>query len=78
MSGYEIARKIKRSKIVTYNFLKNPKEYGKKKHTDRLSTLIMRQKQATAHRACSGKQSSTQIKTEMNLSCTSRTVSNAL
>ena len=30
MSGRAIARDINRSKTVIYNFLENPKEYGKK------------------------------------------------
>ena len=49
MSGREIARKINRSKTVIYNLLKNPKEYGKKKHTGRHPTLTKRQKHAIFH-----------------------------
>ena len=61
--------------------MKNPKEYGKKKRTDKPSTLTIRQKHATARRDFLEKQSSTQIKTEMNFAlamneCTSWTVCN--
>ena len=41
MSGRKIAKKINRSKTVIYNLLKNPKEYGKKKHTGRPPILTM-------------------------------------
>ena len=44
MSGY--ARKINRSKTVIYKFLKNPKEYDKKKHTGRSPIHTMYQKRA--------------------------------
>ena len=44
MSGCEVAWKIKGSRTVIYNFLKNPKEHGKKKHTGRLPILTMHQK----------------------------------
>ena len=41
-------------------------------------TFTMRQKYAVARRVCLEKQSSTQIKTEVNLLCTRRTVYNVL
>ena len=44
MSGREIARKINRFKTVIYNFLKNRKEYVKKKRTGRPPTLTVLQK----------------------------------
>ena len=39
MSGREISRKKNRSIRVIYKFLKNPKEYDKKKRTGRPPTL---------------------------------------
>ena len=56
--------------------MKNPKECAKKKHTGRLCTLTMCQKDAIVCQACFEKQNST--KTEMNLLCTSQTVHNVL
>ena len=73
MTGHKITRKINKSKTIIYNFLKNPKEYGKKKRTSCHPTLNMRQKRAIVLRACLEKQNSIQIKTEMYLPCTSRT-----
>ena len=78
MNGHEIARKINWSQTVIYNFLKNPKAYGKKKSTGRPPTLAMCQKCTIAHWACFEKQSSTQIKIEMNLLCTCQAMYNVL
>ena len=58
--------------------MKIPKEYGKKKATGRSPTLTMDQKRAIARRAYLEKQSSTQVKIEMNLRCTIQTVRNVL
>ena len=66
MSGREISRKKKRFKTVINNFLKNPKECAKKKHTDWPHIFTMHWVCPIACRACLKKQSSTQIKTEMN------------
>ena len=75
MNGREIARKIIRSKTAFYNFLNNnnkKKKYGKEKCASRHLNFSVRR------RACLEKQSSSQIKTKMNLPCTSRTVRNVL
>ena len=63
---------------MIYNFLKNPKEYGTKKHIDRPPTLTVCQKHAITRLACLEKQRFTQIKTVRNSLCTSRSVHNIL
>lgn len=78
MTGYEIAKRINRSKTVVYNYLKNPGKYGQQKRTGRPSSLTVRQKRAIVRTACSKNETSNQIRRELQLPCTSRTVRNVL
>lgn len=52
MSGREIVKIINRYKTAIYKFLNNPKYYGKKKHTVRSVSLIVRKKRKLAYITC--------------------------
>ena len=78
LTGREIALKLNRSKTVIYNFLKNPGNYGKRKHPGRPSSVSSRDKRRIISRACSKKQTSTEIKRELDLNYSARTVRRVL
>ena len=78
LSGCDISTRVNRSKTVVYSFLKNPGQYGNKKHLGRLASATPCQVSAVVRRACLKKQTSNHINQDMQLPCTSRTVCNVL
>lgn len=74
----QIATKLNRSRTVIYNFLKNPYTYGRQRHTGRPSSVTAREKRLIIKRAISRKQTSTEIKRELNLRYSARTVRRVL
>lgn len=78
LSGREISKRIKRSKTVVYNFLKNPEMYGMKKRTGRPEILTRREKRRIVRRACEKKETANEIRQNLSLPCSTRTVQNVL
>lgn len=78
LSGWEISKRIKRSKTVVYNFLKNPGMYGMKKRTGRPEILTRRQKRRIVRRACEKKETANEVRQNLSLPCSTRTVQNVL
>lgn len=70
MSECEIVKNIYRQKTLIYNFLINPKDYDKKKHMDKPVSLNLPETWSFASTLLKITES-TQIETEINISCTS-------
>lgn len=68
MSNRQIAKEVNRNEKVVRNFLKNPENYGKNKHTGRKSTVSTAQKRLLIRSAANNFKSARQLKTENNLS----------
>lgn len=78
LSGHEISKKIKRSKTVVYNYLKEPDMYGIKKRTGRPESLTPRQRRMAVRRACVQKEPASEVRRNFDLPCSTRTVQNVL
>ncbi|GBL83751.1 hypothetical protein AVEN_132653-1 [Araneus ventricosus] len=78
LTARQIATKLNRSRTVFNNFLKDPGKYGRQRHTGSPSSVSLREKRMITRRACSKKQTSTEIKRELNLQCSARTVRRVL
>ena len=76
LSGWEISKRIKRTKTVVYNFLKNPGMHGMKKRTERPEILTCRQKRMILKRACKKKETVNEVRQNLSLPCSTRTVQN--
>jgi transposase len=77
-SNREVAKKIKRSPKVVNNYLRLGDKYGLKGRRGRKSSARPILKKRIIHLACQESMSSAQIKDELQLSQTSRTVRNIL
>jgi transposase len=77
-SNREIAKKIKRSANVVNNYLKLGKKYGLKGCRGRKSSVRPTLKKRIIHLACQELKSSTQIKDELQLSQSTRTIQRIL
>jgi transposase len=77
-SNREVANKIKRSPKVVNNYLKLGEKYGLKRHRGRKSSVTPLIKKRIIHLACQELMSSGQIKAELRLDQTARTVRNIL
>lgn len=78
MSNRRIAEKLGRSSGLIDNFVKNPKNYGKKKSSGRPKIIAEREKRLILKTASNSVQSSREIMKELNVQASLRTVQRVL
>ena len=78
LSNRQIAEKIKRSPRVVNNYRSNPLNYGTRKRSGRPEKLKQQEKKRIINAASNSTKYSTEIKRELNLPVTPRTVRNVI